>query len=66
MCDFIDEVACLSRCLEVVHVFCYCEMFVTVAGVEIGMLLEGCVRGCDGSIAGEKRRLCLCWLKRVS
>jgi len=66
MCDFVDEVACLSWCVEVVHILCYGEMFVAVAGVENGVLLEGSVGGCDGGIAGERRRLILCGLKVVS
>ena len=66
MRDFVDEVACLSWCVKVVHAFRYGQMFVAVAGVEIIVLLEGSMGGCDGGIAGERRRLSLCGLKAVS
>ena len=63
---FVDEVACFSWRIEVVHVFCDREMFVTMAGVEVCMLLKGGMGGCDGTIACDRSIVKCCWLESVA
>ena len=42
-----------SMCVKVVRVFHYGEMLVMMVGVKVRVLLEGCIGGCNGNVAGR-------------
>ena len=45
---FINEVSRLSGSIVIVCVLCYCQIFVAVTSMEVRMLDEGGIGGCNG------------------
>jgi len=45
--NFVDEVSRFSGSVLVVQVLGNCKIFITMTRMEVGMLMEGCVGGCN-------------------
>ena len=66
MRDFVDEVACFAWLIEAVRVFSDREVFVTMACVEVGVLLEGGLGSCDGIVACDGGVMGSCMLETMA